>query len=136
MEIQKRESTSKKMITTHRRANLGSIRREAPLCSIVLCTKCVTIALDKFTQKEVHTFSHWGKNPHFIQNSHIENPNFYKIHLSEISFFTKFTFLKSHFSQNSHFQSLIFKRELLSSRASKLFFFFRRQKPFSQNSHF
>ena len=28
------------------------------------------------------------------ENSHIENPSFYKIHLSEISFFTKFTFLK------------------------------------------
>ena len=32
------------------------------------------------------------------KNSHIKNRNFYKIHLSEISFFTKFTFLKSHFS--------------------------------------
>ena len=34
------------------------------------------------------------------KNSHIENPNFYKIHLSEISYFTKFTSLKSNFSQN------------------------------------
>ena len=37
------------------------------------------------------------------QNSHIENPNFHKIHPSEISIFTKFTFLKSQFPQNSHF---------------------------------
>jgi len=47
----------------------------------------------------------WGKNPHFIQkkNSHIDNRNFYKIHLSEFSIFTKFTLLNSQFSQNSHF---------------------------------
>ena len=54
-------------------------------------------------------FSHWGKNPHFIQkftfwksqflqNSQFQNLNFHKIHISEISFFTKFTILKSHFS--------------------------------------
>ena len=45
-----------------------------------------------------------GATIHILsKNSHIENPNFYKIHLSEISFFTKFTFLRSHFSQNSQF---------------------------------
>ena len=43
------------------------------------------------------------------KNSHIENPNFYKIHISEVSFFIKFTILKSQFSQNSHF----FKRQIL-----------------------
>ena len=37
------------------------------------------------------------------KNPRNENPNFYKIHISEISFFIKFTFLKSHFSQNSSF---------------------------------
>ena len=33
-----------------------------------------------------------------------------KIHLFEISFFAKFTFLKSHFSQNSHFWNFIFHK--------------------------
>ena len=42
------------------------------------------------------------------KNSHIENPNFHKIHLSEISIFQKFTLLKSQFSQNSQFLNLIF----------------------------
>ena len=37
------------------------------------------------------------------KNSHIENPNFYKIHLSEIPIFTKFTTQKSQFSQNPPF---------------------------------
>ena len=38
---------------------------------------------------------HTGAKIHVLSKiSHIENPNFYKIHLSEISFFTKFTFLK------------------------------------------
>ena len=37
-------------------------------------------------------------------------PIFHKIHLNEISFFTKFTFQKSHFSQNSHFKNLIFHK--------------------------
>ena len=54
---------------------------------------------------------HAGAKIHILsKNSHIENPNFYKIHLSEISIFTKFTFLKSHFSQNSHFWNLIFHK--------------------------
>ena len=45
-----------------------------------------------------------GAKIHIIsKNQHIENANFYKIHLSEISFFTKFTYLKSQFSQDSHF---------------------------------
>ena len=44
------------------------------------------------------------------KNSHFENPNFHKIHISEIPIFTKFTFLKSHFSQNSHFLNLIFHK--------------------------
>ena len=35
------------------------------------------------------------------QKSLIENLNFDKIHISEISIFTKFIFLKSQFSQNS-----------------------------------
>ena len=47
---------------------------------------------------------HAGAKIHILsKNSHIENPNFYKIHFTEISFFTKFTFLKSQFSQNSPF---------------------------------
>ena len=37
--------------------------------------------------------------PIYTKNSHIENPNFYKNHISEISFFTKFTISKSHFSK-------------------------------------
>ena len=37
------------------------------------------------------------------KNSHYENLNFYKIHILKITFFTKFTILKSHFSQNSQF---------------------------------
>ena len=36
--------------------------------------------------------------------------NFHRIHLSEISIFTKFTFLKSHFSQNSRFWNLNFRK--------------------------
>ena len=36
----------------------------------------------------------WGKNSHFSKKSHIENPNFYNIHISEIPFF---------FLQNSPF---------------------------------
>ena len=79
-------------------------------------------------------FTHWGKNPHFIQkihilkipffflqNSHIENlifftkftnqkSHFSQIHKSKISFFTKFTSQKSHFPQNSHFKNLIFHK--------------------------
>ena len=43
----------------------------------------------------------------FSQNSHFENIIFHEIHISKISFFMKFTFLKSHFSQNSHFENLI-----------------------------
>ena len=46
---------------------------------------------------------HTGVKIHILsKSSHIENPNFYK-HLSEISFFTKITFLKTRFQQNSHF---------------------------------
>ena len=36
-------------------------------------------------------------------------PNF-KIHVSEISYLTKFTFQKSHIWQNSHFKNLIFDK--------------------------
>ena len=43
----------------------------------------------------------WAKIHILSKNSRIEKPNFYKIHHSEISIFTKFTFLKSKFSQNS-----------------------------------
>ena len=44
-----------------------------------------------------------GAKIHILsKNSHIENLNFYKVHLSKISFFTKFTFLECQFSQNSH----------------------------------
>ena len=54
---------------------------------------------------------HTGATNHILsKNSHIENPYFYKILISEITFFTKFTSLKSHFSQNPHFQSLIFHK--------------------------
>ena len=42
----------------------------------------------------------WGKTP---KNHILTIPIFNEIHLSEISFFTKFTFLKSYFSQNSRF---------------------------------
>ena len=39
-----------------------------------------------------------GAKIHILsKNSHFENPNFYKSHLSEISFFTKVTFLKSQY---------------------------------------
>ena len=66
--------------------------------------------------------SHWGKNPHFIkkfthwksqfflQNSPYWNFIFNKIHISEITFFTKFAIMKSHFSQNSLFRNLIFHK--------------------------
>ena len=51
------------------------------------------------------------------KNSDFENFMFYKIHISKISFLTRFTFLKSqffikftisksHFSQNSHFSNI------------------------------
>ena len=47
---------------------------------------------------------HTGAKIHILsKNSQFGNHNFHKIHLSEISFFTKFTFLKSNFSQNSQF---------------------------------
>ena len=69
--------------------------------------------------------SHTGAKIHILsKNSHIENPNFYKIHLSEISFFTKFTFLKSHFHKIHNSEISIFTKFTFS-------------KPyFSQNSHF
>ena len=35
-----------------------------------------------------------------------KNLTFYKVHIFQISFFTRFTFSKSHFSQNSHFPGL------------------------------
>ena len=54
---------------------------------------------------------HVGAKIHILsKNSHIENRNFYKIHFSEISFFAKFTFLKSRFSHNSHFWNLNFHK--------------------------
>ena len=64
---------------------------------------------------------HAGAEIHILsKNSHIENPNFHKIHLSKISMFTKFTFQKSHFSQNSHLWNLNFLKihiyEILKSR--------------------
>jgi len=55
-------------------------------------------------------YPHWDKNQHFIQKLHIESPNFHKIHISETSFFTKFTFSNSQFSQNSHFWNLNFHK--------------------------
>ena len=55
--------------------------------------------------------AHTGTKIHILcKNSNIENPNFYKIHLSEITFFTKFTFQNSHFSQNLHFRILTFHK--------------------------
>ena len=68
------------------------------------------------------------------KNSHIENPNFYKIHHSEISIFTKFTFLKSHFSQNSLFWILIFHKIHISKIPIFTIFTFLKSQ-FSQNSH-
>ena len=50
----------------------------------------------------IYPIIHILKIPIFT-NSHFEYLNFHKIHLSEISFFTKFTFLKSQSSQNSPF---------------------------------
>ena len=38
--------------------------------------------------------THWGKNPHFIQKITFLKSHFHKIHIFEISIFTKFTFLK------------------------------------------
>ena len=59
------------------------------------------------TESEVSIISilnHTGAKIHILsKNSHIENINFYKILISEISFFTKFTFVNSQFSQKSHF---------------------------------
>ena len=63
----------------------------------------VTRVLQLFRNKRSSLRSHTKAKIHILpKNSHIENPNFYKIHLTEISFFTKFTFLKSQFPQNSH----------------------------------
>ena len=54
---------------------------------------------------------HSGAKIHVLsKNWHTENPNFYKIHISKISCFIKFTFMKSHFSQNSHFWNHIFHK--------------------------
>ena len=54
----------------------------------------------------------------------------FKIHLSEVSIFSKFTFLKSHISQNSHFRNLNFHKIHLSKisffrkiHISKILFF-------------
>jgi len=66
----------------------------------------------------------WGKIHILSKNSHIENPNFFKIHISEISFSSKFTFLKSHFSQIHISEISIFTK----------FTYLKSQ--FSQNSHF
>ena len=68
------------------------------------------------------------------KNSHIENSNFYKIHLSEISFFIKFTFLKSQFSQNSHFWNLIFHKIHISEISFFTKFTISKSHS-SQNSH-
>ena len=43
------------------------------------------------------------------KNSHFQNLIFHKIHIFNISFFTKFTFSKSHFSQNSHYSNIKFQ---------------------------
>ena len=57
-----------------------------------------------FLQIFKHIVQHTGAKIHILsKNSRIENHTFYRIHLSKISIFTKFTFLNSHFSQNSHF---------------------------------
>ena len=67
--------------------------------------------LDQVNRCVVALVSQAGTKFHILsKNSHIEILNFYKIHLSEISFFTKFTFSKSHFSQNSHFRNIIFHK--------------------------
>ena len=51
------------------------------------------------------------KLPHYIEKkSHLANLISDKIHISKISYLTKFTFLKSHFCQNSHFENLIFDK--------------------------
>ena len=62
---------------------------------VVVCNHQSAIDVLATTQVRSFTLSMTtlGQSPHFIQ----------KIHIFEISFFTKFTFLKSHFSQNSHF---------------------------------
>ena len=78
---------------------------------------------------------HAGAKIHIVsKNSHIENPNFHKIHILKISFFTKFTISKSHFLQNSHFQNLIFHK----IHISKISFFTKFTFQIShsaQNSH-
>ena len=52
----------------------------------------------------IHPVLTLGQKSTFHPKIHtLKIPTFTKIHLSEISLFTKFTFLKSHFSQNSHF---------------------------------
>ena len=73
--------------------------------------------------------SHWGKKPQFIQkftfwksqfwqNSHVENLIFHKIHISKISFFTKFTFPKSHFCRIHPFKISLFTKFTMSKSCS------------------
>ena len=68
---------------------------------------------------ESREYTHWGKNPQFIQkftfskyycsqNSHFQNLIFHKIHYFKGSFFTQFTFSNSHFPQYSHFSNIKF----------------------------
>ena len=85
-----------------------------------------------------HCLSFLGKHTgakilYLSKYSHIENPKFCKIHLSEISFFTKFTILKSQFSQNSHFWNLIFSK-IHTSEISIFTKFTFLKSLFSQNS--
>ena len=99
--------------------NVCPIVKKMPIDSMLLCCShyrksmhyavCSHFTLGQKFYPKIHILSN---------NSQIENPNFYKIHLSEISFsqnshcqspfFTKFTFPKSHFSQNSHFSNIKF----------------------------
>ena len=78
-----------------------------------------------FSLIRISNISHWGKKTAIYP----------KIHIFQVSFFTKFTILKSHMSQNSQFQSHIFDK----IHNFKILFFTKfafSKLHLSQNSHF
>ena len=85
---------------------IGIIVANVPEGLLATVTVCLTLTAKRMASKNcLVSFDfmpspiHAGEKIHILsKNSHIENPNFYKIQLSKVSFFTKFRFLNS---QNS-----------------------------------
>ena len=89
-------------------------------------TRNLEIAENMMHQFRLGTVCIPGQKSIFLsENSHFENPNLHQIHITRISIFSKFTFVKSHFSLKfTFFEISFFTRFTL------------RKFPLSQNSLF